>query len=398
MQCGIVEDKWYDCIHLTTHLIAPGQLSFESNPFTPITKIIHIQNISYKPDVFCQIQLKGDEFWKYTKIGNFSDYFMMEYVDNSILSIKSSDSTKSSEEININISENFEKVFENSFGKFKINSVEDIKPFDLSKNWKCNIYVKELAYITKKSDIFYLPEINNIPLGYTYDGNISKYISIVINSIQTDELTFILYKKKKGKKKEYAKGFLKISELQLGIIEEKTICFTKHKLLGTKPTNKTIKLSLHITSPYAQPFINLKFNPLIMHIYLIEAINIPKTDITSKSDPYVLFKFEGDKIGIKSKALENTLTPQWNELLDLTITDANENLIVEIWDKNMKKDKFICKTLLDTKKYMNFEPHFEWIKINNIFLNLVIHIKPFGDNYISREEVNFYQLSPIPNN
>ena len=397
MQCGLVEDKWHGSLHLITHLMAPGQLSFESKPFTPIIKTIHIQNLSYKSDVFCQVQLKGDEYWRYTKFGNFSDYFRFEYVDNSILCIKSSDSKKSSEEIIINISDNFDNIFENSFGKFRINSVEEIKPFELSKNWKCNLYVKELINITKKKDIIWLPDINNNSLGYTYDGNINKYISIDINSIQTDELKFILFKNKKGKTKEYAKGFLKISELQLGIIEEKTIIFTKKTLLGTKPTNKKITLNVHITSPNAQPFVNLKFNPLIMHIYAIEAINIPKTDMASKSDPYLLFKFEGDKIGIKSKALENTLTPQWNELIDLIITNENENLIVEIWDKNVKKDKFICKTMLDTKKYMDFKPHFEWIKINNIFLNLVIHIKPYGDNFITSEEVNFYQLSPIPN-
>ena len=134
-----------------------------------------------------------------------------------------------------------------------------------------------------------------------------------------------------------------------------------------------------------------------MHIYVIEAINIPKTDITSKSDPYVVFKFEGDKIGIKTKVLDNTLTPQWNELVDLLITNSNENLFVEIWDKNIRKDKLICSTKLDTKKYMNFEPHYEWIKINNVYLNLVIHVKPSGDIFITPEQVQYYQLSPIPN-
>ena len=88
----------------------PGQLSFESKPFSPITKIIRIQNLSYKPDVFCSLQLVGDEFWRYTKMGNFSDYFKMEYVDNSILSIKASNEKKSSDEINIDISQNVGKI------------------------------------------------------------------------------------------------------------------------------------------------------------------------------------------------------------------------------------------------------------------------------------------------
>ena len=396
LQCGIVEDKWYDSLHLITHLMYPGQLSFESNPFSPITKIIHIQNISYSPDVFCSLQLIGDEFWRYTKIGNFSDYFTIQYVNNSILRIKSSDLKKSSDEINIDISQNSEKIFENSFGKFKISLVNEVKPFNISQNWKCNISVIEIANITKKKDIIWLPEINNDSLGYTYDGKINKYISINVNSIQTDEIKFILHKIKKGKKKEYGKCFLKISELQLGIMEEKSISFVKTKLLKTKITNKNIKLSLHLTPPNYEPFVNLKYNPLIMHIYIIEAINIPKTDISSKSDPYISFKFEGSKIGIKSSVLEDTLTPQWNELVDLIITDPNENLIVEIWDKNLKKDKFICNAILETKKYMNYEPHYEWIKMDKVFLNLVIHIKPLGDTFISKEQVNFYQLLPIP--
>ena len=320
----------------------------------------------------------------------------MEYVDNPFLTIKSSNSKKNTEEIDINISQNCEKIFENSFGKFKINLVEEIKPFNLCPNWKINIFIKELENIKKKKDRLWLPEINGNSLGYTYDGKINKYLSLNINSIQTDEFKFILYKSKKGKKKEYAKGFLKISELELGIIEERSISFVKTSLLGDKITNKNMKISLHITSPNAQPFVNLRFNPLIMHIYVIEAINIPKTDLTSKSDPYVLFKFEGDKIGIRSKVLEDTLTPQWNELIDLKITDSNENLIVEIWDKNIKKDKLICSTRLETKKYLNFEPHYEWIKINNIYLNLVIHVKPAGDFFITPEQVQYYQLSPIP--
>ena len=105
-------------------------------------------------------------------------------------------------------------------------------------------------------------------------NKINKYISVNINSIQT------------------------ISDLN-------SISFVKNKLLVTKITNKNIKL------------------------YVIKAINIPKTD------PYILFKFERDKIGIKSKYLENTLIPQWNELVDLSMIDPNENLFVQIWDKNI---------------------------------------------------------------
>ena len=398
LQCGIVEDKWHGSLHLVTHLMYPGQLSFESKLFTPISKIVHIQNISYNPEVFCLIQLKGDEFWRYTKKGDFSDYFKMEYVDNSIISVKSSNLKNTSEEININIAEAVEKNFENSLGKFKINLVNEIIPFSPSIYWTCNIFIKQITNIKKKKDKLYLPEINNNSLGFTYDGNIYKYLSLHINSLQTDELKIVLYKNKKGKQKEYAKCFFKLFDLQPGIIEEKSITFVKHLILGgTKLINKRIILEMHITPPNYQPFVNLKFNPLIMHIYLIEALNIPKMDIASKTDPYALFKFDGDKIGVKSTVLENTLNPQWNELIDLYIINPNEDLALELWDKNNKKDKIICSTKLETKKYMDFEPHYEWIKINKVYLNLAIQIKQLGDPFITKEDVQLYQAtSSIP--
>ena len=97
----------------------------------------------------------------------------MEYVDNPFLSIKSSNLNKNKEEIEINISQNCDKIFENSFGKFKINLVEEINDFNLCPNWKCNIYIKELENIKKKKERLWLPEINGNSLGYTYDEQIN---------------------------------------------------------------------------------------------------------------------------------------------------------------------------------------------------------------------------------
>jgi hypothetical protein len=74
----------------------------------------------------------------------------MEYVDNSILSIKASNEKKSSDEINIDISQNVDKIFENSFGKFKVSIVNEIKSPKSAKYWQCNLLVTEITNITKK--------------------------------------------------------------------------------------------------------------------------------------------------------------------------------------------------------------------------------------------------------
>ena len=392
-KCGIIEDKWYDSFHLITHIIEPGKPSFEENPFSPFVKIINIQNLSFKPNVFCQVKLKNDEYWRYTKSGNFSDYFTFEYVNNSILCFKSSNLKNNSEEKNIDLTQNEEKIINNALGQFKISFIDEIKPFSSVPFWKCNIFVKKITDIVKKEDTLWSIEINNNSLGFTYDGNINKYISIDINSLQSDEIKFILYKHEKDSKKEYAEGTLKIFGIQIGIIEEKNISLLKKSLLSSNYLNNNIELNLHITPPNYEPYVNLLFNPLIMHIYVIEAINVPKVDLTSKTDPFVVLRFEKDKKGLKTKYLSNTSTPQWNELLNLIITDSKEKLIVEIWDKDVTKDKIINSIKLDIEKYLDEKPHFEWIQIDKMHLNLGIHIKPLGESFLTQEEVNEYQLN-----
>ena len=123
---------------------------------------------------------------------------------------------------------------------------------------------------------------------------------------------------------------------------------------------------------------------------------MPKMDLMSKTDPYVIFRFERDLIGVRTKVLDNTLTPQWDELVNLIITDINENLIIEIWDKNVKKDKMICSTNLNIKKYLNEEPHYEWIQIGKVAINLVIQVKQEGQNFINFQQVDKYKTNIIP--
>ena len=220
-KCGIIEDSWYDSFHLITHLIYPGYKSFEEYKFTPIIKTINIQSIEPKPNTYCLVQLKGDEYWRYSKFGNFSDFFNLEYiVFNQFLVFKASDSKNMSEETSFVLSEEHERIINTSLGKFKISFVEQIKPFNISLNWTCNILVKEITNIIKEKDVLWMIELNKNSLGYTYDGNINKYITININSLQSDEIELILYKEEKGSKKEYAKGFLIIYGLEIGITQE----------------------------------------------------------------------------------------------------------------------------------------------------------------------------------
>ena len=394
LKCGIVEDKWYDSLHLITHIMLPGQYSFETNPFSTNKKLILFENIKSNNNIFCKLKLKGDEYWKYTKEGYFKDYFEFEYIDNSNLIIIATDGKNESEEINLDISNDKEQIINNNFGEFKIGFTKEMEPDSIPQPyWNCNILIKNIMNVVKEKDILWMVEINKKSSGYTYDGNIYKYLSLTINTIQNDKFNVVLYKIIKGKKTEYAKGEFHISEFEFGISKEKIINLEKDKLLGSSYTDKKILCDIHITPPNVIPFYNQKFYPLIMHIYALEAINIPKMDLMSKSDPYVVFRFEKDLIGARTKYLDDTLTPQWNQLVNLYITDINEDLIIEIWDKNVKKDKIICSSKLNIQKYLNGQVFYEWIKMGKIAINLVIQVKQEGQNFISSEEVDKYIIN-----
>ena len=391
LQCGIVEDKWYSSLHLITHIVLPGCYSFESNPFSTTKKLILLENLENRNDIFCKLKLQGDDYYRYTRIGNFKDYFNFEYIDNHNLIMVFSDGKNYSSETNLDLSNDEEKIVSCEYGKFKISFPKEIlQTNNTFPFWTCNILIKNINNLKKQSNILWMVEINKCSSGFTYDGNIDKYITLNINSVQ-NEIFYVTLLRKEGDKKisEYAKDSFSISEFELGV--------TKGRFINLEKNYMNILINVHITPPNMQPFLDQRFYPLIMHIYAIEAINIPKMDLMSKTDPYVIFRFEKDIVGSRTKYLEDTLTPQWNELINLIIPDESEDLIIEIWDKNIKKDRMISSTKLSIKKYLDEEPHFEWLKIGKVSINLAFHVKQEGQKFITFEEVDAYQANNIPN-
>ena len=216
--------------------------------------------------------------------------------------------------------------------------------------------------------------INNQSAGYSYDGIFNKYFSFPVNSLLSDSYTIILYKEEKGEKKEYDKGLINISQFKIGLTREDIIYLKKSNL----------KYTAHISLPNKIPFINEEYKPFFIHICAIEAFNIPK------SNPYVLCRLERDQSGVTTKYLEKTSKPQWYEFIDLIITDENEDLVVEIWNKCDKKDKLICWSKLNLKKYLNGEIFYEWIIMDKIGLNIALQVKREGENYMTMDDIDKY--------
>lgn len=81
-----------------------------------------------------------------------------------------------------------------------------------------------------------------------------------------------------------------------------------------------------------------------LSIFLIEAADVPKADWIGLSDPYCILSVSGNPETQKSKYIDNTKTPKWNESFTFFIEDDQKSLTILLMDKDIypKSDDLIA--------------------------------------------------------
>ncbi|XP_019173748.1 PREDICTED: synaptotagmin-4-like [Ipomoea nil] len=79
----------------------------------------------------------------------------------------------------------------------------------------------------------------------------------------------------------------------------------------------------------------------VLTVTVISAEELPATDISGKSDPFVVITMKKSDQRNKTRVLNNTLNPVWNQTFDIIVEDGlRDLLIVEVWDHDtFGKDK-----------------------------------------------------------
>ncbi|XP_031101963.1 synaptotagmin-4-like [Ipomoea triloba] len=79
----------------------------------------------------------------------------------------------------------------------------------------------------------------------------------------------------------------------------------------------------------------------VLTVTVISAEELPATDLTGKSDPFVVVTMKKSDQKNKTRVLNNTLNPVWNQTFDIIVEDGlRDLLIVEVWDHDtFGKDK-----------------------------------------------------------
>eukprot|EP01084_Bolivina_argentea_P225548 381122_1 len=87
----------------------------------------------------------------------------------------------------------------------------------------------------------------------------------------------------------------------------------------------------------------------VIQIHVICANDLPKADLFSDSDPYVIFNNTNGQ-SVKTKVIDDNNDPKWNQHLVLSVHE-NQPITITIYDEDdHSKDDLLCKNILHIGK------------------------------------------------
>ncbi|GKV03241.1 hypothetical protein SLEP1_g15579 [Rubroshorea leprosula] len=114
----------------------------------------------------------------------------------------------------------------------------------------------------------------------------------------------------------------------------------------------------------------------VISVTVIAAENLPVVDFMGKADPYVVLVMKKSGTKVKTRVVNDTLNPVWNQTFDFVVEDAlHEMLILEVWDHDtFKKEKIgncimtLTRVLIEGEVQDNFS--LDGTQSGRIFLHI----------------------------
>ena len=140
-------------------------------------------------------------------------------------------------------------------------------------------------------------------------------------------------------------------------------------------------------------------DPMILRVHVFEAVNIPTMDIGSKTDCYCSASLDSDIEQTRTKILNDSMTPQWDELMTFQLTTMKEKLVLRLSDENITKDKPISHCTVDLDDLKDGAPKCRWLKMTpekgikkGGTLCVAMQITPHGEGI----DLRAYIAEPLP--
>ncbi|KAK3749843.1 hypothetical protein QZH41_015502, partial [Actinostola sp. cb2023] len=96
--------------------------------------------------------------------------------------------------------------------------------------------------------------------------------------------------------------------------------------------------------------------------------NLVAMDITGKSDPFVTMRTDDNVEKFRSKVLQKTLNPVWNETVTIAMPGDGEHVTLDVWDKDALSQEKMGSVVFTTSKLKDLtkDPHLKhWVTLTN---------------------------------
>lgn len=105
----------------------------------------------------------------------------------------------------------------------------------------------------------------------------------------------------------------------------------------------------------------------VLSVKVIEARHIAAMDKGGTSDPYCRLKCNFNKQRFKTKVIDKTLTPKWDEMFKFFApSQAEGQVTLKMWDKDRwTTDDFLGEIVLELSKFADGKSHDLWLPLNN---------------------------------
>ncbi|XP_019414460.1 PREDICTED: synaptotagmin-4-like [Lupinus angustifolius] len=89
----------------------------------------------------------------------------------------------------------------------------------------------------------------------------------------------------------------------------------------------------------------------VLSVTVISAEDLPVVDLMGKADPYVVLNLKKSEKKLKTRVVNESLNPVWNQTFDIVVEDGlHEMLILEVWDHDTFGKEKIGRVILTLTK------------------------------------------------
>nr|AAF79726.1 T25N20.15 [Arabidopsis thaliana] len=115
----------------------------------------------------------------------------------------------------------------------------------------------------------------------------------------------------------------------------------------------------------------------VLSVTVISAEEIPIQDLMGKADPYVVLSMKKSGAKSKTRVVNDSLNPVWNQTFDFVVEDGlHDMLVLEVWDHDTFGKDYIGRCILTLTRVIMEEEYKDWYPLDESKTGkLQLHLK-----------------------